>query len=302
MRLGTPRLDFVVIGAQKAGTTSLWRYLDDHPRLRMPPAKEAPFFVSPSYPDELRRFMRALFKDAPRRAKLGTVSPDYMLGVPGVSVPEVARRIASCFPDARLIALLRDPVARARSSHRMMSARGGDSRTFAEAVVEQLEPANLQRARAGVEPAASYVAGGEYGRMLAAYLERFPRDRVHVELSADLEGEPAAVIDRVCTFIGVEPHAPRHLGKRFHVSGRRRVSEAAEAELKEYLARHVWPRMRHPLQHRHTFENWFQLWNVEPEPVAAPPDDTAAARLREHYAEDARTLEAVTGLRAPWAG
>ena len=46
-RLGTPQLDFVVIGAQKAGTTSLWRYLEDNPALRMPPSPESPFFTEP---------------------------------------------------------------------------------------------------------------------------------------------------------------------------------------------------------------------------------------------------------------
>ena len=61
MRLTTPTLDFVVIGAQKAGTTSLWRYLEDNPALRMPPAKEAPFFSEDVYPQGFRAYMRELF-------------------------------------------------------------------------------------------------------------------------------------------------------------------------------------------------------------------------------------------------
>jgi hypothetical protein len=302
MRLGTPRLDFLVIGAQKAGTTALWRLLEDNPRLRMPAAKEAPFFLEPAYPDQLRPYLRALFKDAPRRARLGTVTPGYMHGVPGVAVPEVARRIHAVFPDVRLVALLREPAARARSAHRMMMHRGEEPRSFADAVAEQLEPAALERARATPNPCDTYVTAGEYGRLLGHYLEEFPREQLHVELTADLERDPRGVVARVCEFVGVAPHVPRHAGTRFHQSGPPRVSPAAEAELKDYLARHVWARMRHPEQERDQFDRWFELWNVEggpPEP--AGDDEPAAARLREHYAEDARRLEALLGLRVPWA-
>lgn len=307
MRLGTPRLDFIVIGAQKAGTTSLWRYLEDNRGLRMPAAKEAPFFVEPAYPDGLRPYMRALFKDAPRRAKLGTVTPHYMHGVPGVPVPEVARRIRGVFPEARLVALLRDPAARARSAHAMMVRRGEEPRSFVDAVAEQLDRAALERARANPEPHDSYVTAGEYARILAAYLEHFPPDQLHVELSDDLDRDPEAVVARVCAFVGVEPHVPRDAGTRFHESGRPRVSPEAEAELKAYLARHVWPRIRHRSQHSDQFDRWFELWNVEtasPEPAGdgGADDDAPVARLRKHYAADARRLEELLGLSVPWAG
>jgi hypothetical protein len=301
MRLGTPRLDFVVIGAQKAGTTALWRYLEDNPRLRMPAAKEAPFFLEPAYPDQLRPYLRALFKDAPRRARLGTVTPGYMHGVPDVAVPEVARRIRAVFPDVRLVALLREPSARARSAHRMMVHRGEESRSFAAAVADQLDPAALERARATPRARDTYVTAGEYGRLLGHYLEVFPREQLHVELSVDLERDPRAVVARVCDFVGVEPHAPRHAGTRFHESGPPRVSPEAEAELKAYLARYAWPRMRHSAQQRDQFDRWFELWNVEGGPAEpAGEDEPTAARLREHYAGDARRLEALLGLRVPW--
>lgn len=298
-------IDFAIIGAQKAGTTALWRYLEDNPRLRMPASKEAPFFVEPAYPADLRSYMRALFKDAPFGAKLGTVTPAYMVGVPGAPVNEVARRIHGVVPELRLIALLRDPVARARSAHGMLVRRGVERRTFAQAVAEQLEPSQLDRSRRVPEETQSYVTAGEYGRILAAYRERFPQEQLHVELTSDLDRDPVGVVARICRFIGVDEHVPRHAGRRFHVSGPRRVSPAAETDLKEYMASHVWPRMRHAEQHRASFDRFFELWNVEPDKSAAsdpPTDGQLAAMLRAHYAEDARTLEAVTGLRIAWAG
>ena len=300
MRLRTPKLDFIVIGAQKAGTTSLWRYLEDNPRLRMPPYKEAPFFSEPTYPDELRGYMRALFKDAPARAKLGTVTPTYMLGAPGVGVPQIAERIHATVPDVRLVALLRDPVERAFSAYRMAVGILGERRSFREAIAEQLAPAALESARRGAAPIDSYVIGGEYGRILEAYLDRFPGEQLHVELTTTLEREPGEVVRRVCEFVGVEPHRPARLGERFYAGGRPRLSGAAEADLKDYLARNVWPRMRHSDQHREAFEFWFRLWNTEPSPAAETVDADSAERLREHYAEDALVLEAVTGVTASW--
>jgi hypothetical protein len=301
LRIGTPRLDFIVIGAQKAGTTSLWRYLEDNRMLRMPPAKEAPFFIEPAYPDGLRAYMRALFKDAPRRARLGTVTPSYMLGAPGVPVPEVARRIRGVFPDVRLVALLRDPVERAWSAYRMGVRRGEERRPFDVVVAEQLQPAALAQARREPVPRISYVTAGEYGRMLAAYLDEFARTQLHVELTADLARAPGDVVARVCAFIGVEPHASARAGERFHVSGGPRLTPQAERDLKDYLDRHVWPRMRHARQHRDSFERFFEIWNVEPVPSDAPAEGDAVAALREHYAEDATTLESVVGVRVPWA-
>ena len=296
----TPELDFLVIGAQKAGTTSLWRYLEDNPRIRMPPGKESPFFSEPAYDDGPRDYMRALFKDAPHGAKLGTVTPTYMLGANGVGVPEIARRIHETAPAVRLIALLRDPVARAHSAYRMAVRASGETRSFRDAVRELLREAELASARREPTPTNSYVIGGEYGRILSAYRELFGREQILVELSEELERAPGGVVRRVCAHIGVEPHAPARLGERFYPGGRPRVSAPAEADLKGYLERHVWPHVRHAAQRRESFEVWFRLWNSEPGPPEDPVDGETASALRAHYAEDASLLEAATGARTPW--
>ncbi|MEA2365799.1 MAG: hypothetical protein QOE69_3067 [Thermoleophilaceae bacterium] len=293
----TPRLDFIVIGAQKAGTTSLWRYLEDNEALRMPPDKEASFFSEPAYPGDLRAYMRALFKDAPHGTKLGTVTPVYMHGTPTASVPAIADRIHEAVPGVKLVALLRDPVERARSAHRMLARRGVEQRSFTQAIDELLQPGELERARREPEETRSYVVAGEYGRMLAAYSERFGRERLHVELASELDRAPAGVVRRVCEFIGVEPHEPRLLGERFYPSGRPRVSGEAERDLKDYLERNVWARMRHGEQHRESFKHWFELWNVVPDPASEEIDPRTAERLRAHYEDDQVLLAETIGLR-----
>ena len=298
----TPGLDFLVIGQQKAGTTSLWRYLEDNPGVRMPPAKESPFFTEPAYPDQLGRYLRALFKDAPRRARLGTVTPSYMLGAGGVDVPAAAARIHATFPALRLVALVRDPVPRALSAHRMSIREHGETRSFRDAIHELLEPAALERGRRDPTPTNTYVVAGEYGRILGAYLERFAREQLLVELTADLDRAPGEVVQRVCHHLGVEPHVPARLGERFYPGGTPRVSAQAEADLKAYLDRHVWPRARYATQHREAFEFWFRLWNAEPAPPPEPVDDETVAKLRAHYRDDAARLEEMIGRPVPWAG
>lgn len=301
MRLRPPRLDFVVIGAQKAGTTALWRLLEDNPALRMPPGKEAPLFMRDDFRPELRAHLRVLFGAVPRHVRLGTVTPVYMLGEPGVPVPEVARRIHGVFPDLRLVALLRDPVERARSAHRMWVRRSGDSRSFAEMIELQLEPAAL-RAQTESSGRETLVSAGEYGRILSAYLAEFPRAQLHVELTSELDRAPRDVVARVCAFIGVDDHAPGRAGERFHEGGRRRVSPEAETELQEYLEAHVWPHVRDGGRHAREFELFLAIWNVEAAPPDEPVDGATRDRLLAHYADDARLLEASTGVVAPWMG
>jgi hypothetical protein len=298
----TPELDFLVIGQQKAGTTSLWRYLEDHPRLRMPPGKESPLFTEPAFPDFVRGYMRALFKDAPRGAKLGTVTPSYMLGANGVDVPQVVARIRATVPRVRLVALLRDPVERAVSAHRMSLREHGETRSFPVAVRELLAPQELERARRRPTPTNTYVVAGEYGRILEAYLEHFEREQVLVALSADLDRAPGEVVTRVCEHIGVTPHRPRHLGERFYAGGDPLVPAEAAADLKAYLERHAWPHTRHPRQHREAFEFWLRLWNARPLEGSAVIAEDVAQALREHFAPDAAKLTTMLGVHVPSAG
>ena len=296
----TPGLDFVVLGAQKAGTTSLWRYLEDNEALRMPPSKESPLFTEPAYPDDLGPYMRALFKSSPRGARLGTVTPAYMLGANGVDPAEVARRIKRTFPAIRLIALLRDPVERAASAHLMSLQRHGETRSFDVAITELLDTRALEEARRDPTPMNTYVVGGEYGRILEAYLDVFDREQLLVELTNDLERRPGDVVARVCEHVGAEPHVPARLGERFNSGGAPRVSAEAEEDLKDYLRRHVWPRVRHAEQHREAFEFWFRLWNADPASTRDPLDPGVSTALRKHFADDTVRLERALGIRVPW--
>jgi hypothetical protein len=297
-------LDFLVIGAQRSGTTSLWHALASHPQLHLPTSKEAPFF---SHDEQFERgldwYLEEFFSEADPRRLWGTASPHYMMGGPHADVPEVARRIRATVPDVKLIAVLREPIARARSHHRMVVHRGREPRSFEEAARVLLQPQALRTARQRPMEVQPYLVQGEYGRILGAYLEVFPREQLHVLLTAELGAEPLQTLRGIFSFLGVEDaHRPAQVEARHHRGGLgRRLDAAAEQQLKEHLARTVWPHTPHPAQHRRAFDFWFMQWNVIPDEQLPPIDPELLAALSEHFAPDARTLARLTGLEVPWS-
>lgn len=297
-------LDFIIIGAQKAGTTSLWQYLRGHPQIFLPAAKEAPFFI---YSDaaragEFESYMRKTFAAAPPGALLGKVTPDYMLGRDKVGVETVVERIADSCPDVKLIALLRDPIERAVSNHTMEVRRGQESRSLDAALEDSLDPEALASARALPTFVNSYLVQGEYGRILDVFRSRFPAGRMLVEQSRDLALDPAGVLDRTLSFLGLPAgHRPPDLGARhFRGGDRKRVDAEAEASLLGYLRQEVLPHMEGDAAlHANAFGFFFETWNVIPDEAPPGPSGEIRARLERHYREDAERLAGL-GVAAPW--
>lgn len=310
----SPRLDFVCIGAQKAGTTALWRHLTTHPQLALPSDKAATFFAQNSrYERGLEWFFHEFFRGADPAARWGTVSPRYMgegfasaesAKREAVPVEEIAHRMRAAFPSLRLIAVLRDPLERAISNYRMEVRRGFERRSFDEAVRQQLTPGALQAARRATTITEGYVVQGEYGRILSAYLDTFPRGQLLVVLSEDLAERPMSVLTSVFDHIGVDTeHRPPNLFERHFAGGlRNRVPKEAEVELRRYLAHNVWPLLGDDAEsHRRAFYVWLEAWRVNPDDQAVPVSHDVRLALEEHYREDAARLIERTGLRVSWA-
>jgi hypothetical protein len=295
-------MDFIVIGGQKAGTTTFWHHLASHPQVFVPESKEAPFFSHDAqYLRGLEWHRARHFAAAPPGALLGTVTPHYMMGTPDAPVGRIAARIHKALPDVRLIALLRDPVERALSQYRMSVRRGLETRSFAGAVQELLEPDRLLEGRSRANETNSYIVQGEYGRVLDAYLQHFPRDQLLVLLTDDLDRRPAEVVKTAFAFLGVDDtFVPPNLGAHEFRGGLiPRLDRAAETELHDWLGEHVWPKLPNAAAERRAFRFWFKTWNVVPD--AAPPISPATRRVLErHYRRDASRLRKL-GVQAPWA-
>jgi len=209
-RVEGPTPTFLILGAPKCGTTSLAYWLMDHPDVHVPPEKELYFFDA-----EFERgldWYRSRLDGAGARA-VGEATPAYL------AAAEAPARIASAVPQARLIALLRDPVDRAYSHYQHWAQEKQERRTFAEVVELELSRPPIDEARAW-DPERperySYLAFGRYHRQLLRYLDHFSREQMLVLLLEDLHEDPVSAWQQVCRHIDVDPDiVPRTVGETF---------------------------------------------------------------------------------------
>jgi len=333
-------MEFLVIGAQKAGTTTLWNLLRDHPQLWLPDAKEVPFFSHTEvYETGWASYLERLRVPAGDGVLRGTITPHYMQGRQDASTRVVAERIAGLLPEVKILALLRDPVERARSQHAMASARGLERRDAERALSESLRPPALRLGRLEPGDTNTYVVQGEYGRILNEYLSVFPRSALRIELSDSLSTDPLGVVRRVLAFIGADdgyqPSDP--LQRSFAGGSQPRVGDedvtrllqtldairgegrtpiqlaAARAwvaehrvdargceELEQIVGRYLSAPPERSRGERVGLEFTLRkIWNVRPSPPQ-PISEELRAALAEHFAADAAILSAVTGLTVPW--
>jgi hypothetical protein len=325
-------LDFLIIGAQKAGTTALFQYLRHHPEVHIPDRKEEPFFSHdfPAIPHRSwSEYLSDVFAGAPEEAVWGTATPQYMAGsllkteTPELLIadprPEriVPERIRQRMPDVRLIAILRDPVERAVSQHRMEHAMGVESRSFEETIAELLEPEALERSRHVPTETNTYVVYGEYARILQGYYDTFEGDQILVLFTEDLEHEPEAAVRAIFSHIGVDSRfTPPNLGTRYFSlssSGRfpwLKPRSWEQAASRSRVLRAAWHKL--PQRARTAvLRPWWEVshrvfvWNATArdtdESQPPPPSAPAHTELAKHYAEDSAHLTRLTGRVPPWA-
>jgi hypothetical protein len=197
----------IIVGAQKAGTTQLYSYLTTHPRVFPASCKEVNYFSL--HAERPVEWYRAQFPFTRRVAAVGgqaiEASPSYLPN------PAAMRRMHAVLPNARIIALVRDPVARAFSHYQHAKARGRETRTFEQAVQDELRqnafPPRLGIAlRAEAPPMLGYVARGYYAPQLELVLALFGRKRVLILDSADLFADTAGTCQRVFEFLRLNRH------------------------------------------------------------------------------------------------
>jgi lipopolysaccharide transport system ATP-binding protein len=203
---------FLVIGAQKSGTTSLRRYLVEHPAVLCAEPKELHYFDRRHELGDGWYLAQFPWKTAARRMRrrlgvapaVGEATPEYLY------YTHVPPLVHAFDPDLKLIVVLRDPIDRAYSHYQMQVRRRGERRTFEEVLA--LEEAEMPERRAVthrdpnyVLPIVhhSYVERGFYAEQLERWFSLFPRDQFLILTSRELSDDPAGTMARVSTFLGV---------------------------------------------------------------------------------------------------
>jgi hypothetical protein len=272
-----------VVGVMRGGTTSLCGYLERHPEIFMSPVKEPHFFtkagatLAPRY--ATKKAYLGLFKGASERVR-GEASASYFTD--GDS-PAAIKRVS---PDTKILVILRDPVERAHSHYWHAANNGHETRTFAEAIRDEL---------AGLRPdgAEVYVKRGFYSEPLQRYLDHFG-DNVHVLFLEDLSREPTATMREVFAFLDVDPGAAEDLVVERRNEFRLPRGRLAGRILRSARLRGVAARLV-PRRLRPSIEGALLATGARP---AMPAE--LRALLADVYASDEDLLQSILGRSLPW--
>ena len=236
--------DFLVCGAQRCGTTSLFKALCRHPLVTGPTLRKGVHYFDTGYHHDLDWYrshfpMRATLRARRGRPRVRVVesSPYYLFH------PLAAERIARDLPEVRVVVILRDPVERAYSAHAHESARGFETESFVRAL--ELEPLRLagEEERMSADPHYrsyshqhhGYVARGHYVDQLVRMEKHLGRDRMYVVDHADLFDGTARALAEIERFLGLPP-GPGLAPGRHNVRARARMPEGLRSELRAGFA------------------------------------------------------------------
>jgi hypothetical protein len=197
-----PLPSFLLAGAPRAGTTLLYQVCAEHPAIFMarPLAPEPKFFlVDEVYEKGLDWYVETYFADVGDALAWGEKSTNYL------ESPVAAARIGADLPEVRLVFVLRDPVERAFSNYLWSRKNGLETDSFADALAAEPEREAAYQGKWRYARPYSYRSRGRYVELLQPYLERFPREQIHVLFLEELRADPARMLGELFAFLGVPP-------------------------------------------------------------------------------------------------
>jgi hypothetical protein len=255
--------NFLIIGAAKAGTTSLARWLADHPDVFVPVRKEVHYFDRAVNYDRGEEWYRSQFAGVGTQRAIGEATPSYLAGATTMG------RVAALVPQAKLIAILREPVDRAYSHYWYERSLGFEKREFA-----------------ALDPTEKYFEQSRYVRQFEELVKHYPLDRVLVMRFETLRDQPDVAFAEACRWLDVDDTvSPPSVGQVFNAHYRVRSK-----------------RLRRIIRFRLRLFSRAPRLAEAADRLLAPPDrypalDSAvAARLRRSFAEDNAALGQLLGI------
>lgn len=288
---------FFVIGAAKSGTTTLHDALARHPQVYVPYKKEPTFFASDDYEKGLPWYLNTYFHGAEPYPARGECSVGYLFWH-----EKTAARIAKVYerqPSPRIIAILRDPVARAYSAYWHLRHYGGETLSFEEALAAEDERFNQHKEQLNAKGVLrfAYFRGGCYDQQLRSFLDHFPREQCLFLLTEDLQQDYAGTVKKLFSFLGVESDV--ETAARASNAARQVRSHSFYRAIRQpsVLKELVKPLL--PQRLRYRLKQGLLTLNMKPAPYPSINPDTAR-RLRARYLPHLEALEGMIGrdLRA----
>jgi hypothetical protein len=283
--------NLLIIGAAKAGTTSLHKYLDQHPQIFMAERKEPRFFLLWNNPERIALHEKegraeinyyatpenyqALFKNGADHPVRGESSTAYLAN------PDCAQKIREIIPGVKIIAVLRNPVERAFSNYVIYKNWRMEKKDFDAAVDEE-----IKTGRKTYQQPMQYLQLGKYADGLKAYYSLFSKEQIRVYLNEDFKLNTLAVMQDIFEFLGVDKTFTPNLEIKFNNSYIRRYG--ALPAIDKFLSR-VQGRLK---KHRVPFlpeairkHRFYQL----------VLKDSTRKKLIEYYSRDIEELEILLG-------
>jgi hypothetical protein len=293
--------NFLIVGAEKCGTTSLYQYLKQHPDVYLPAKKELHYFAY----DDIGKIARdpggqsvlthacatreeyeSYYRGIGAYAAVGEVSPSYFY------FSQTSERLQSELDDPRIIIMLRDPVKKAHSQYMHLVRDNREHLSFFDALM-----AEEQRIEAAWGPLWRYTESSLYSSRVAKYLQVFGKDRVKIGFFEDLLKSPKTVVNDLFEFIGVAPDGSIDTSRVYNKSGRPRSRLLADflakpnpvtTAARRWVPEHLRDRIRHAMLDLNTGRK-------------DAIDDRSRAYLRQRFAGDVRELEQILGKRLNWS-
>jgi Sulfotransferase domain len=195
--------NFLIVGAARSGTTTLYSHLKDHPDVYLPANKrpEPHFFLKTAeFTRGLAYYEERYFSACRNQKAVGEASTSYLFG------PDVPKRIRGSLPDVKLVCILRDPVERAFSSYWHTVKSGLETLPFEEAILRETVRKDEIAGTALDEIAPfAYAERGLYHRQLSRWLSEFPRSQMKIVIFDDFVADPIGILREIAGFLEVSP-------------------------------------------------------------------------------------------------
>ena len=194
------RLDFIVAGAQKSGTTALHYFLSKHPEIALPDKQELHFFddeeIFAQQPIDFE-LLHKHFRPSARSKIVGEVTPSYIYWKPAIE------RIWDYNPNIKLLVLLRNPADRAFAHWNMQRSKSREPLDFLEAL--KAEKDRTARQLTIESRRFAYIDRGFYSEQLERLFKFFPKEQVKIVKFEDFRDRKQETLDRIFEFLGVKP-------------------------------------------------------------------------------------------------
>lgn len=292
--------NLVVVGAPKCGTTSLYHYLKQHPEVYLPARKELHYFTRDQLVRDTagpgdstvlqhlcadRAAYEAEFAAAAGQPIRGDISPSYF------DFAEVAPAMRRELGEARIVVLLRDPIAKAFSQYMHLVRDGREPLPFYEAL-----QAEAERTRRGWSMIWRYAGGSRYAPRLRHYLDAFGAERVRIYRFEDFIGDPQATLADLWRWLGIDSSVRPDTSRAFNASSRPR-SRVVASLISKRSPLAALARALVPAGARARMTEAVRGLNAG---AKGRVDDRSAAYLREIFRDDVRETETIVGRPLGW--